>query len=205
LNSVVAANYAVKRQGNADHFEQLLEKPCTNYGYPVKHKLKDCELLKRMLGQASKRKGKYCDKEVPKDQGPPPKEGSDFLNPDGCLMIFKGPENDCTKRQHKVRLREVCATRNIIPKFLHWSSTPITFDRCDHPPSIPRLGSYPLVVDPIIGNKRLIKMLMDGGSSLNILYVEILDAMGISRSKLRASVFPFLGIVAGMRAYPQGT
>ncbi|XP_025821654.1 uncharacterized protein LOC112897547 [Panicum hallii] len=45
---------------------------------------------------------------------------------------------------------------------------------------------------------------MDGGSSLNILYVETLDAMDISQSKLCTSVFLFLGIVPGMRAYPLG-
>jgi hypothetical protein len=43
---------------------------------------------------------------------------------------------------------------------------------------------------------------MGGGTSLNILYVETLDAMGIPRFKLRTSIFPFLGIVLGMRAYP---
>jgi hypothetical protein len=30
-------------------------------------------------------------------------------------------------------------------------------------------GKYPLVVDPVIGNVRLTKVLMDGGSSLNII------------------------------------
>jgi hypothetical protein len=30
-------------------------------------------------------------------------------------------------------------------------------------------GKYPLVVDPIIGNVRLTKVLMNGGSSLNII------------------------------------
>jgi hypothetical protein len=45
---------------------------------------------------------------------------------------------------------------------------------------------------------------MDGGSSLNILYVETFDAMGVSWSKLRISIFLFLGIVLGMRAYPLG-
>jgi hypothetical protein len=49
-NTAVAANHAGKRQGNASHFEQLLEKQCTNHDYPIKHKLKDCKLLKRMLG-----------------------------------------------------------------------------------------------------------------------------------------------------------
>jgi len=37
----------------------------------------------------------------------------------------------------------------------------------------------PLVVDPIVNNMRLTKVLMDGGSSLNILYIDTLDAMGI--------------------------
>ena len=38
------------------------------------------------------------------------------------------------------------------------------------------------MVDPIIGMKRLTKVLMDGGSGLNIMYAETLDAMGIDLS-----------------------
>ena len=35
------------------------------------------------------------------------------------------------------------------------------------------------MVDLIIGMKQLTKVLMDGGSGLNIMYVEMLNAMGI--------------------------
>ena len=42
---------------------------------------------------------------------------------------------------------------------------------------------------------------MDGGSSLNILYIDTLDAMGNPRACLRASLFPFYGILPGMKAY----
>jgi hypothetical protein len=42
------------------------------------------------------------------------------------------------------------------------------------------------------------------GSILNILCVETLNAMGISWSKLHTSIFAFLDIVPGMRAYPLG-
>ena len=70
------------------------------------------------------------------------------------------------------------------PAFLRWSESPITFDRADHPSSVPQPGRCPLVVDPIIGNKRLTKVLMDGGRGLNNLYVDTLDAMGIDRSCL---------------------
>ena len=66
-----------------------------------------------------------------------------------------------------------------MPTFLRWSDFAITFDRTNRLESIPQSGRYPLVVDPIIGMKRITKVLMDGGSGHNILYIETLDAMGI--------------------------
>jgi hypothetical protein len=45
---------------------------------------------------------------------------------------------------------------------------------------------------------------MDGGSGLNIMYVETLDAMGIHRTQLYPSGVPFHGIVPGKRALPLG-
>ena len=56
------------------------------------------------------------------------------------------------------------------PQYLDWSREAITFNRDDHPDHIPNPEQYPLVVDPIIGNTRVSKVLMDGGSGLNILY-----------------------------------
>ena len=45
---------------------------------------------------------------------------------------------------------------------------------------------------------------MDGGSGLNILYVEAFDAMGIPRSRLRPSKAPFHGVVTRKDAFPIG-
>jgi hypothetical protein len=45
-------------------------------------------------------------------------------------------------------------------------------------------GKYPLVVDPVIGNVRLTKVLMDGGSSLNIIYAETLGLLQIDLSSI---------------------
>ena len=39
------------------------------------------------------------------------------------------------------------------------------------------------MVDPVIGMKQLTKVLMDGGSGLNIMYAETLDAMGGGRRR----------------------
>jgi hypothetical protein len=78
----------------------------------------------------------------------------------------------------------VYAVKLATPAFLWWSWSAITFDRSNHPDNIPHLGRYPLVVDPIIDKKHLSKVLMDGGSGLNIMYVMTFDAMGINRSRI---------------------
>ena len=46
---VAAANRMGKhpQQGLPDYFNKLMDSPCTNHAYPIKHLYKDCELLKR--------------------------------------------------------------------------------------------------------------------------------------------------------------
>jgi hypothetical protein len=65
-------------------------------------------------------------------------------------------------------------------------------------------GKYPLVVDPVIGNVRLTKVLMDGGNNLNIIYVETLGLLEIDLSMIWADAAPFHGIIPGKRVQPLG-
>jgi hypothetical protein len=90
------------------------------------------------------------------------------------------------------------------PVYLDWSDKPITFDQGDHPVHVPSPGKYPLVVNPVIGNVRLTKVLMDGGSSLNIIYAETLGLLQIDLSMIRAGAAPFHGIIPGKRVQPLG-
>ena len=60
------------------------------------------------------------------------------------------------------------------------------------------------MVSLIVGTTRLTKVLMDGGSGLNILYASTLDKMGISWSNLRPSKAPFYGIFLGRKPCPSG-
>ena len=60
------------------------------------------------------------------------------------------------------------------------------------------------MVDPIVSTKRLTKVLIDGGSGLNIMYVESLDAMGIDRSRIRPTGAHFHGILPRKQAVPLG-
>ena len=92
---------------------------------------------------------------------------SDFPMLDGCLMIFGGLVAYDSKHRQKLTCREVYMAEPAVPTFLRWSESAITFDQADHPDVVPHPGRYTLVVDPIVGPKRLTKVLMDGGSGLN--------------------------------------
>jgi hypothetical protein len=117
-------------------------------------------------------------------------------------MIYGGEVVNASARHHKQERREVCSVKVATPVYLDWYDKPITFDQGDHPDYVPSLGRYPLVVDPIIGNVRLFKVLMDGGSSLKIIYVEILELLGVDQSEIRAGAAPFHEIAPGKRILP---
>ena len=44
------------QQDPSGHFHELMESPCTNHDYPIKHLYKDCQLLKRLLRQTDRPK-----------------------------------------------------------------------------------------------------------------------------------------------------
>jgi hypothetical protein len=119
-------------------------------------------------------------------------------------MIYDGQVANASARHRMQERREVCSAKVATPVYLDWSDKPITFDQDDHPDCVPSPGRYPLVVDPVIGNARLSKVLMDGGSSLNIIYAETLGLLGVDLSTIRAGAAPFHGIVPGKRVLPLG-
>jgi hypothetical protein len=180
----------------------MLEKPCMNHAFPVMHLYKDCALMKKYLSGGT-RKGEQKKRPEPADDDA---EGKDdgFPDPNGCLMIFEGPATYESRCRQKLTRQKVYAAEPATLAFLWWSELAITFDRSNHPSSIPQPGRCPLMVDLIISTKRLTKVLMDGGSSLNIMYAKTLDAMGIDRSRIRPSGAPIHGIMPGKQAIPLG-
>jgi hypothetical protein len=103
---------------------------------------------------------------------------------DGRRLTRRRQVANTSARCRKQERREVCSVKVATPVYLDWSDKPITFDQDDHPDYIPNPGRYLLVVDPVISNTRLSKVLMDGGSSLNIIYAETLGLLGVDRSKI---------------------
>ena len=60
------------------------------------------------------------------------------------------------------------------------------------------------MVDPVVEGTRLTKVLMDGGSGLNILYAETRRGMGIPMSKLSERNMSFHGVIPGKKAESLG-
>jgi hypothetical protein len=178
-------------------FDDMLKKPCPYHKTLVNHTLKQCDMLKRFYGRTAAKDG-----EAKKDGGDGDAGG--FPAVENVFLIFGGPTVDMSNSQRKRERHEVLTTEKAPPSFLDWSEDAITFSREDHPNRIPNPGQYPLVVDPVIGNARFSKVLMDGGSSLNILYAHTLRLWGIGFDQLRPSTTPFHGVTPGKRVQPLG-
>jgi hypothetical protein len=87
-------------------------------------------------------------------------------------------------------------------EYLKWSEVPITFDRSNHPNFVPKSGRYPFIVCPIVKDVKLNRILIDGGSSLNILFLKTFNQMGLSWSLLCPSRAHFHGIVPSVAVIP---
>ncbi|KAK1613426.1 hypothetical protein QYE76_037099 [Lolium multiflorum] len=74
----------------------------------------------------------------------------------------------------------------------------------DHPAVIPK-ECYALVVSPRIDGYDFSKCLMDGGASLNIMYLETLEKMNLTKEQLKHSTTEFHGVVPGKKANSLGS
>jgi hypothetical protein len=175
-------------------FDKMLKELCPYHQGPVKHTLEECVMLQRYFHKAGP------PAEDSKGQDNNKKEGDkeeEFPEVHDCFMIYGGQVANASAWHRKQERREVCSVKVAAPVYLDWSDKPITFDQGDHPDCVPSPGRYPLVVDPVIGNARLTKVLMVGGSNLNIIYAETLGLLGINLSTIRAGAAPFHGIIPG--------
>jgi hypothetical protein len=190
-----------KPPGGANLFDKMLKESCPYHQGPVKHTLEECVMLQRYFHKAGSPTGDGKGQDNNKKEGDKEEE---FPEVHDCFMIYDGQVVNASAWHRKQERREVCSVKVAAPVYLDWSDKPITFDQGDHPDYVPSPGRYPLIVDPVIGNARLTKVLMDGGSNLNIIYVETLGLLGIDLSTIRAGAAPFHGIIPRKRVLPLG-
>jgi hypothetical protein len=190
-----------KPPGGANLFNKMLKKSCPYHQGPIKHTLEECVMLRRYFHKAGSPAGDGKGQDNNKKEGD---KAEEFPEVHGCFMIYGGQVANASAQHRKQERWEVCSVKVAVPVYLDWSDKPITFDQGDHPDCVPSPGRYPLIVNPVIGNARLTNVLMDGGSSLNIIYAETLGLLGIDLSMIRAGAAPFHGIIPGKRVLPLG-
>jgi hypothetical protein len=190
-----------KPPGGANLFDKMLKESCPYHQGPVKHTLEECVMLRRYFHKAGPPAGDGKGQDNDKKEGD---KAEEFPKVHDCFMIYGGQVANASARHRKQERRKVCSVKVAAPVYLDWSDKPITFDQGDHPDCVLSPRKYPLVVDPVIGNTRLTKVLIDGGSSLNIIYTETLGLLDIDLSTIRAGAVPFHGIIPGKRVLPLG-
>ena len=62
-----------------------------------------------------------------------------------------------------------------------------------------------MVIDPIVDVYHLTRVLMDGGSSLNLIYQDTFRKMGIDPSRIGESNTTFKGVIPGVEARCTGS
>ena len=93
---------------------------------------------------------------------------------------------------------------NSAPAPYRWSEHVITFNQADQWLNFDHPDKYPLLVDPVIRESRVKKVLVDGGSSINVTFPRTLQALGVAIEDLTESDTPFFGIVPTEGEYPLG-
>ena len=87
----------------------------------------------------------------------------------------------------KLHKKAVNSIEPAVSHYLCWSEQPTVWSRVDHPPRVDNPGHLALVVAPQVGGYKFTKVLMDGGSSINILYYETFRRMGLTDKNLKPS------------------
>jgi hypothetical protein len=93
-----------------------------------------------------------------------------------------------------------------VPTPLRWSEVPITFSHTDQWTSFSEPRRFPLVLKPVVAGSKLNKVLIDGGSGINVIFTKTLKMMKLDITHmLTKSTSPFYGIVPGNAAIPLGS
>jgi hypothetical protein len=119
-------------------------------------------------------------------------------------VIFGGHGSQENRRQQKLNDRQVLVATTSAPAPYRWSEYTITFSRADQWLNFDQPSKYPLLVDLVIRESRVKKLLVDGGSSINVTFPRTLLGLGVALNDLTESDTSFFGIVPTEGEYPLG-
>jgi hypothetical protein len=90
------------------------------------------------------------------------------------------------------------------PRLPAWSHHEISFSRVDRWAAISEPGRFPLVLDPCINSVRFERVLMDSGSSIDILFRSSLYVLKLTQADLKPYDAQFWGVLPGQSSIPLG-
>nr|XP_051197464.1 uncharacterized protein LOC127310874 [Lolium perenne] len=184
----------------------LLDAPCIYHsreGKPSTHTTGNCFSLKQIekARRSKENGGSDQNKDRHKDQDKPKEDG--FGHSDGSLHTFTGVDD---RHDKKVLVRAVAVNAVVadVSRWLNWSEQSITWSRDDHAPRIEYSGRVALIIKPKVADYWISKTLMDGGSSINIMYYDTYQRLQLPDSRLERTTVTFHGIIPGRKAVPIG-
>jgi hypothetical protein len=192
-NTVTAIQCPAKENSkkNSGGFKDLLKEKCP-WHLNGKHTTEQCYQLRHELKGTPEPSHPHDKKGKKKNDG----DNNDFHEPDKTVNVLFGGLP--SRREQKATRREVMSIEPAVPTPLKWSEVPITFSRVDQWTSFSEPGRFPLVLKPVVAGSKLNKVLIDGGSGLNVLFTKTLKKMKLDITHmLTKSNTPFYGIVPG--------
>jgi hypothetical protein len=200
-NTVAAIQRPAKENSkrNSGDFKDLLKEKCP-WHLNSNHTNEQCYQLRHALKSTPEPPHPHDKKGKKKHDG----DNNDFQEPDKTVNVLFGGLP--SRREQKATRREVMSIEPAVPTPLRWSEVPITFSRADQWTSFSEPGRFPLVLKPVVAGSKLNKVLIDGGSGLNVLFTKTLKKMKLDITHmLTKSNTPFYGIVPGNAAIPLGS
>jgi hypothetical protein len=197
-----------KKSTTQEEFEKLLQKKCP-WHPGANHAAIDCYNLRMTFSNpgGGKKNKKPVDKEPEDDDQGDQAHNVKFQDASKTVNVIFGGDGDFgSRREQKLLLREIMSVELVAPRPLCWSEVPISFSHDDQWTSFSEPGKFPLVLDPVVAEVRLTKVLIDGGSGLNLIFASTIRKMGLDfTDMLVPSKSPFYGIVPSNAAHPLRT
>ena len=122
------------------------------------------------------------------------------------VNIIFGGDPSFSKWAQKLLVREILSVEPAIQRPLKYSEVPITFSRENQWTSFSEPAKFPLVLNPVVQGSKLTRVLIDGGSGLNLIFTSTLAKMGLNyMSLLTPSKASFYGIIPRNSSTPIGS
>jgi hypothetical protein len=143
---IAAAERDFKHQAlqPTDHSKKLLEVTSPKHAYPIRHKVKDCSMIKNYMTTGALTKGR-------KSEGDPGgKTIAPFPEEEAVMSIYNRSILHESHRKLKLTSQAVNAVSLATLEYLRWSKSLISFDRMDHLDNIPKPRRFPLILDSLV-------------------------------------------------------